>query len=80
MPQLAIPPAGIQLLGAEDPLVRMPHGLTVPAAMGLTLSDSLIEDMIKSVRSGKDLSLELGHKPVSGYLSMLGTMSGGALT
>jgi RNA polymerase II elongation factor ELL len=40
-------------------------GSAVPEVFGLTLSDSVIEDMIKCFQNDKPLQLSLGEHPVS---------------
>ena len=44
------------------------HGSVVPEVFGLTLSDSVIEDMIKCFQNDKPLQLSLGEHPVSFHI------------
>lgn len=58
MPLLAIPPPGLVLDGGDA-------SQSQPAAIiGLTLNDSLMEDICKGIRSGQSLQLTLGSEPV----------------
>lgn len=51
-------------LGSSLETVSKP-GSAVPEVFGLTLSDGLIEEMIKCVQIGKPVQLSLGEQPVS---------------
>lgn len=65
MAALRIPDAGLLLEsfpGSRDSLPMQ--------AFGIILNDSMIEDMIRSVRGGQDVELTLGNTPVS--LTFLG--------
>jgi hypothetical protein len=63
MPSLKVPDAGLHLEGPNSNSAS-----SLPAqAFAITLSDSVIEDMIKCVQSGEDIQLSLGSSPVSCY-------------
>lgn len=64
MAALRIPNAGLQLESSPGLRDSLPM-----QAFGIMLNDSMIEDMIKSVRSGQDVELTLGSSPVSSILS-----------
>lgn len=52
-------------LDIKDPTTKSSNPIAMPKAIGLTLSNKVIEDMIQSVRSGKTLQLSLDESPVS---------------
>jgi hypothetical protein len=63
MPSLVIPESGLSL-GSSKTTSSKP-GSAVPSVFGLTLTDGVIEEMIKCVQNGKDIQLSLGDHPVS---------------
>lgn len=63
MPSLAIPSTGLVLGGPSDHASS--KGGRRPDVVGLSLSDSVIEGMIKCVRDGSKIQLQLGDVPVS---------------
>ena len=60
MPSLTIPEGGLQLESSPKSSNFLPL-----QAFGLTLSDNVIEDMIKCVQDGDQIELSLGSNPVS---------------
>ncbi|KAI1334379.1 hypothetical protein F5Y15DRAFT_291413 [Xylariaceae sp. FL0016] len=62
MSVLAVPDAGLQL----DSSARSADFLPMQA-FGITLDDSVIEDMIKCVQKGQDIELTLGNNPSFHY-------------
>ena len=61
MPSLKVPDSGLLLEGpGSKPSPSLPT-----QAFAITLSDNVIEDMIKCVQSGEDIELSLGSSPVS---------------
>lgn len=62
MSVLAVPDGGLHL-ASSDTSESLPM-----QAFGITLNDSLIEDMINCVQSGKQIELFLGSNPVSCFL------------
>lgn len=60
-PSLDIPQAGLKL-ESNPPSNKSATNIT--PAIGLTLSDGMIEDMIKCVQNGKPIELSLGGSPV----------------
>lgn len=60
MNSLKVPEAGWQLEGPPSNSSEVPQ-----QAFALTLSDNVIEDMIKCVQNGDGLNLTLGSTPVS---------------
>lgn len=70
MTTLRIPDAGIALEGSGSSIAPLPA-----QAFAITLSDSVIEDMIKCVQSGEEIQLSLGNRPVSLFLSSLTVVS-----
>jgi hypothetical protein len=60
MPILVVPNTGLQLDSSASPRDPLPM-----QAFGITLNDSMIEDMIKCVQSGHSVELTLGSTPVS---------------
>lgn len=71
MPSLIIPESGL-LLGASS---SSKSGWDVPMVFGLTLSDSVIEDMIKCVQHNKPIQLSLGESPKINYGSKIQHLS-----
>ena len=59
MPSLNIPESGLSFGKSAMP------DSTMPTALGLTLTDGVIEEMIKCVQNGKPIQLSLGDHPVS---------------
>ncbi len=57
---LSVPDAGLLLESSAKAMA----GLPMPA-FAITLSDSVIEDMIACVQNGQDIQLSLGSNPVS---------------
>jgi hypothetical protein len=57
---LSIPDSGLALEGSAKAMAGLPT-----QAFGITLSDSVIEDMIKCVQDGQGIQLSLGSSPVS---------------
>lgn len=62
MPSLVVPESGLSLSSSADVVSK--HGSAVPEVFGLTLSDSVIEEMIKCFQKDKPLQLSLGEHPV----------------
>jgi RNA polymerase II elongation factor ELL len=60
---LKISEAGLQLESSAKSMAALPM-----QAFAITLSDSVIEDMIECVQNGQDIKLSLGNNPVSGLL------------
>lgn len=70
MPALRIPDSGLLLEGSGSK-----SAASLPAqAFAITLSDNVIEDMIKCVQSGEDIQLSLGSSPVSCVFEQLQTI------
>ncbi|TVY90779.1 hypothetical protein LAWI1_G002352, partial [Lachnellula willkommii] len=65
MPSLVVPESGMSLSSSAD--VASKPGSVVPEVFGLTLSDSVIEDMIKCFQNDKPLQLSLGEHPSLSY-------------
>ncbi|TVY26747.1 hypothetical protein LHYA1_G004717 [Lachnellula hyalina] len=65
MPSLVVPESGMSLSSSADATSK--HGSVVPEVFGLTLSDSVIEDMIKCFQNDKPLQLSLGEHPSLSY-------------
>jgi RNA polymerase II elongation factor ELL len=63
MPSLVIPPSGLSL--GNFPASSSKPGSAVPDVFGLTLTDSVIEEMIRCVQNRKPIQLSLGEHPVS---------------
>lgn len=57
---LRIPETGLQLESSPKSADTLPL-----QAFAITLSDSLIEDLIQCSRNGEDMKLSLGNVPVS---------------
>ncbi|KAM0288053.1 hypothetical protein ACHAQH_000121 [Verticillium albo-atrum] len=62
MASLKVPDAGLQLEGSSDASAGLPT-----QAFALNLSDSVIENMIRSVQNGEDIQLSLGRNPTFLY-------------
>ncbi|KAI0014712.1 hypothetical protein F4780DRAFT_767179 [Xylariomycetidae sp. FL0641] len=62
MSVLSIPEAGLQLEGSASSSDFLPM-----QAFGITLNDSVIEDMIKCVQKGQEIDLTLGSNPTFQY-------------
>lgn len=60
MASLRVPDTGLQLESSAGASPGIPA-----QAFALTLSDNVIEDMIKCVQNGEDIQLSLGSSPVS---------------
>lgn len=60
---LAIPENGLQLESSAKSSNFLPL-----QAFGLSLDDSVIEDMIKCVQNGDQIELALGNNPVSPHI------------
>ncbi|CAG8982201.1 hypothetical protein HYALB_00003637 [Hymenoscyphus albidus] len=56
-PCLVFPESGVELRTSSTPTSA------VPAVLGLSLSDSVLEEMIKCVQNGKPIQLSLGEHP-----------------
>jgi hypothetical protein len=63
MAALIIPESGLSL--GAFPASSSKVDADVPELLGLTLTDNVIEEMIKCVQSGKPIQLSLGDHPVS---------------
>lgn len=61
MPSLVVPESGLSLGSVHDNASK--PGSAAPEVLGLTLSDNVIEDMIKCFQNGKTLQLSLGEHP-----------------
>ena len=59
MNSLKVPDSGLRLMGSGGDGAPAP-----PQAFFLSLEDNTIENMIKAVQSGQDLTLKLGKEPV----------------
>jgi hypothetical protein len=62
MPSLAIPESGVSLEGLRESFSKPGPG--VPDVVGLTLTDGVIEEMIKCFQIGKPIQLSFGEYPV----------------
>lgn len=60
MSAITVPNAGLLLESSANSSDYLPM-----QAFGITLSDSVIEDMIKCVQDGQEIELTLGNSPVS---------------
>lgn len=60
MNSLKVPESGLQLEGLTGKDASLPS-----QAFAVTLSDNVIEDMIKCVQNGDGIQLSLGANPVS---------------
>lgn len=60
MNSLKVPESGLQLEGSTGKDASLPS-----QAFAVTLSDNVIEDMIKCVQNGDGIQLALGANPVS---------------
>ena len=63
MPSLVIPESGLSLASSRDASSKA--GFGVPDVFGISLTDDVIEEMIKCVQNGKLIQLSLGEHPVS---------------
>jgi len=63
MPSLIIPDSGLSLDGSRGPSSK-PDSMILDV-FGLTITDNVIEEMIKCFQNGKDIQLSLGEHPVS---------------
>lgn len=59
---LRIPETGLQLESSAKSADALPL-----QAFAITLSDNLIEDLIRCSQNGEDIKLSLGNVPVSRY-------------
>ncbi|KAJ9151749.1 Com1 regulatory protein [Pleurostoma richardsiae] len=66
-----IPEAGLQLESSADAVATLPL-----QAFAITLSDSVLEDMIQCVQNGEDIQLSLGGTPSLLYGSSVHRLSG----
>jgi RNA polymerase II elongation factor ELL len=64
MPALKIPDDGLLV---EGPASNNNSSSLPLQAFAITLSDNVIEDMIKCVQNGGDIQLSLGNSPVSRF-------------
>lgn len=64
MNSLKVPDGGLLLAGSSDQDLGVP-----PQAFVVSLSDDVVEQMIRSARMGDDLELELGKRPVCFHTS-----------
>jgi hypothetical protein len=69
MPSLIIPESGLSFASSQH-ASRKPDS-TMPTAIGLTLTDGVIEEMIKCFQNGKPIQLSLGDHPVSSWFIRL---------
>ncbi|KAE9368672.1 hypothetical protein N431DRAFT_547608 [Stipitochalara longipes BDJ] len=65
MPSLVIPPPGLSL--GSFPVPPSKPSSAFPDVFGLTLTDVVIEEMIKCVQNGKPIQLSLGEHPNISY-------------
>ncbi|KAE8451383.1 hypothetical protein EG329_004012 [Mollisiaceae sp. DMI_Dod_QoI] len=65
MPSLVVPESGFTL--GSSPGSSSKAGSAVPDVFGLTLTDGMIEEMIKCVQNGKPIQLSLGEHPSFSY-------------
>ncbi|KAH7391301.1 hypothetical protein BKA64DRAFT_99565 [Cadophora sp. MPI-SDFR-AT-0126] len=65
MPALVIPELGLTMRSFEGAASK--PGSSPPDVFGLTLTDAVIEEMIKCVQNGKGLQLSLGEQPSLSY-------------
>jgi len=63
MPSLIIPESGLSLASSREPSSKA--GFGVPDVFGISMTDRVIEDMIKCFQNGKPIELSLGEHPVS---------------
>lgn len=68
MPIIRVPEKGLKLEGFD---ADSSAGPTMPNAIAVTLTNGMIEDMIKCVQNGKPIQLSLGPQPVSLSLSIV---------
>ncbi|KAH9220466.1 hypothetical protein DL95DRAFT_403730 [Leptodontidium sp. 2 PMI_412] len=69
MPSLVIPESGLSLQSSQGAASKAGSG--PPDVFGLTLTDAVIEEMIKCVQNGKGLQLSLGEHPSLSYGSKI---------
>jgi len=62
MPSLSIPESGLSLGSSHH---SADHDLPAPTIYGLSISDDVIDQMIRCVQNGKEIQLSLGQHPVS---------------
>jgi RNA polymerase II elongation factor ELL len=62
MPSLIVPDEGLSLDCSQS---ATKAAGAAPTALGLTLTDGVIEEMIRCVQNGKPIQLSLGTRPVS---------------
>lgn len=72
---LRIPETGLQLESSAKTADTLPM-----QAFAITLSDSVIEDLIQCAQNGEDIRLSLGNVPVSRGISISNTMGAIKLT
>ncbi|KAK2625693.1 hypothetical protein QTJ16_005005 [Diplocarpon rosae] len=65
MPSLLIPESGMSLGVSSEASSKPASG--APDAIGLTLTDAMVEEMIKCVQNGKNIQLSLGEHPSISY-------------
>ncbi|KAK0118047.1 hypothetical protein ONS95_012357 [Cadophora gregata] len=65
MPSLVIPESGLTLHSSQGSPSKA--GSSPPDVFGLTLTDSVIEEMIRCVQNGKELQLSFGEQPSLSY-------------
>ncbi|KAF4630807.1 hypothetical protein G7Y89_g7327 [Cudoniella acicularis] len=65
MPSLVIPESGVSLRSSHETSAK--HGAAPPEVLGLTLTDNVIEEMIKCVQNGKPIQLSLGEHSSLSY-------------
>jgi RNA polymerase II elongation factor ELL len=65
MPSLVVPEAGFTLGSSAGGSSKAGSG--APGVFGLTLTDGMIEEMIKCVQNGKPIQLSLGEHPSFSY-------------
>ncbi|PVH76350.1 hypothetical protein DL98DRAFT_293277 [Cadophora sp. DSE1049] len=65
MPSLVIPGSGLTLQSSQGAASKA--GSSPPDVFGLTLTDAVIEEMIKCVQNGKGLQLSFGEQPSLSY-------------
>ncbi|KAG4439399.1 hypothetical protein IFR05_005092 [Cadophora sp. M221] len=69
MPSLVIPESGLSLQSSQGSAFKAGSG--PQDVFGLTLTDAVIEEMIKCVQNGKGLQLSLGEHPSLSYGSKI---------
>lgn len=73
MPSLVIPESGLSLGSSRNALSSKPG--SIQDVFGLTLNDSVIEEMIRCVQNGKHIQLSLGEHPSLQYGSKVQHLS-----